>query len=243
MSTIEELAALQLPDPMTAAEQITALLDLPSVGLRIRGARIVGRGSSASADVFLSDNTTLTFETLRDVGNATRLALEVAACTGATPKLKATQAIRAVALLRALAEHHTTATTDDLTIEWCHAYLQDADVLDTTMSDQQQRWAAFSRLDAIDPYASARQNGGSLGAGTVLRDVDGSRYVRTGWFRDYVRAGHDNTASPQQITQRVERVGWTRRGSRGAIKATRPGHTGALLWSFYIVPNGWEDRL
>jgi hypothetical protein len=208
MTAVEDLAATRgRPDPMAAAEELTSLLDLDTVGLRINGARIVGQGSSASADVYLSNGDTITFETLRDVGKAANLMLEVAACTGATPHLKAPQALRAVALLRALAEHHRTVNDDDLTVEWCLAYLQAADVLDTTMGDQQERWGAFARLDQIDPGA-ARAAGGTLGPGLVLRDVDGLRYVRTGWFRDYVRGVHDPTASPRQITHRVERVGW-----------------------------------
>src|SRR5688572_24383453 len=129
MSSVDELATVQngnggSPDPITAAEQLTALLDLGSVGLEIRGARVVGRGSGASADVYLSDGSEITFATLRDVATPKCLALEVAACTGATPNIKAAQAIRAVALLRRVAEHHETTTLDQHSADLGLAYLQ-----------------------------------------------------------------------------------------------------------------------
>jgi hypothetical protein len=39
----------------------------------------------------------------------------------------------------------------------------------------------------------------------------------------------------------MERIGWHRRGQTGRIKATAPGRTGSLAWSFYLVAHGWED--
>src|SRR5688572_4921663 len=98
MSAVDEMHAAQVadraPDAIAAAELLTELLGLADIDLTIRGARIVGRGSRASADLYLSDGTEVTFETLRDFANPTRLALELAACTGATPTLKAPQAIK-----------------------------------------------------------------------------------------------------------------------------------------------------
>lgn len=242
MSTVEELAAMQGPDPIGAAEQLGALLDLASVGLTIRGARVVGRGSRASADIYLSDGTEITFETLRDIANPTRLALEIAACTGATPSLKAPQAIRAVSLLRALAEHHVTFTADEIAADWATSYLQTADVLDIDMADQSARWAAFTHMKAIDPVARARENGTAIAAATiVLRHSDGSRLVRCGWYRDAIRA-QDSAISPQDLAHRMERVGWQRRGSTGRIKACQPLGAGRLSWTFYTVPKDWAER-
>ena len=59
---------------ITAAEQLAILLDLPSVGLSVRGARVVGRGSRASVDIYLSDNSSIFFERFSDFANPTRLA-------------------------------------------------------------------------------------------------------------------------------------------------------------------------
>ena len=58
MSAIDALSAAQngVPDPMTAAEQLEALLDLPKVGVKILGARVVGRGARASVQIRLSND-------------------------------------------------------------------------------------------------------------------------------------------------------------------------------------------
>jgi hypothetical protein len=245
MTAVDDLEDVQTrngkPDAMTAAEQLAAMLDLPSVGLEIRGGRIVGRGSTASADIHLSDGTQITFESLRDVATPKALALEVAACTGATPNIKAPQAIRAVALLRALAEHHETFTRDQIAVDWGATYLQSAETIDTDLSDQTTRWGAFCRLNRRDPRGHAMAAAVALtAANIVLRHTDGTRYVRCGWFREAIRS-QDATVSPQELAQRMERVGWQRRGSRGWIKATQPGGPESLRWTFYVIPVGWEE--
>lgn len=230
-----------VPDPITAAEELAALLDLPSVGLSIRGARVVGRGARASADLHLSDDTTVTFETLRDVATPARLALEIASCTGAAPKLKAPQAIRAVVLLRAIADHHVVFTADEIAIDWGTSYLQGADTLDADLADQTARWSAFSHLKGIDPEGRSRESGIPLVAANVmLRHVDGTRLVRCGWFYAFARA-QDIGASAADVAHRMERVGWARRGGSGRIKATSPGFRATLGWNFYTVPDGWES--
>lgn len=228
------------PDPLSAAEELAALLDLPAVGLSIRGARIVGRGSTASADLYLSDETEVTFETLRDVGTPARLTLQVAACTGAAPKLKQQDAIRAVVLLRAIAEHAEVYTADELAIDWGVSYLQTAEVLDVDMSDQTARWGAFTHLKDIDPESRSRAQGISLAAASVvLRHSDGTRLVRCGWFYSHARA-QDIGVSAAIVAHRMERVGWVRRGAKGRIKATSPGFAETLAWSFYSVPIDWQ---
>jgi len=245
MSAVDELASDQKGplDPMTAAERLSALLDLPSVGLTVVGARVVGRGSRASADLRLSDGSEIQFETIRDLANPTRLCVEVAACTGATPRLKVPQAVQAVAFVRCLAEHQHVVTTDQLSIEWGLEFLEAADVLDVDLSVQAQRWDAFKRLEPIDPVARWHSDGITVAkASLVLRDSDGARLVRTGWFRAHVRAS-DHMLSPQEIAHRMERVGWKRPPSgSGRIKATRPSAPGHLAWSFYVVPAAWEDE-
>lgn len=226
---------------VAAAEQLTALLDLASAGPSVRGARVVGRGSRASVDLRLSDGTTVEFEKVADLGNAGRLALEIAACTGVTPKLKAPQALRAVALVRALAEHEEVYTADQITAEWGTSFLQAADTLTVDMADQVQRWAAFARLRDLDPEQAQRTSGTSIaGASVVLEHHDGTQFVRCGWMRSHVRQ-EDGSVSQIEIAHRLQRVGWTRRGSTGRIKASRPGSTDALGWTFYEVPAGWEQ--
>lgn len=246
MTALDDLAATQTgaPDPMTAAEQLAAMLDLLSVGVTIRGARVTGQGSRASVQIALSNGDEMEFDSVRDMIRPQNLIAEVAACTGATPTVKQPQAVRAVALVRALAEHTRTATADDTARAWGVEYLQTANTLDVDISDQAGRWAAFKHLEQHRPYVDEAPDGATLAqvlAGVVLRHSDGSRLVRTGWFREFVRREQDPTVSPAQLHQRMQRVGWQLRGNAGRIKATCPGRADSLVWTFYVVPVDWKQ--
>jgi hypothetical protein len=233
MTTIDDLATEQsgVPDPIAAAELLAALLDLPSVGLSIRGARVFGQGSRATVELDVSNGETLVWDTIRDMTRPASLAAEVVACTGACPQLKQAQAFRAVALVRALAEHGEVIGDNGIAANWGMDYLQAADVLDLDMNDQAQRWDAFSRLNGhpVEPW-------GRL----VLRHTNGIQYVRSGWFLTYARTC--DAIGPGALATRMQRVGWIRRGKEGRIKAVRPEFAQARSFNFWIVPNGWQDR-
>jgi hypothetical protein len=111
------------------------------------------------------------------------------------------------------------------------------------MDDQAARWEAFCTLERIDPVSMANREAISVAAASlVLVHTDGTRLVRCGWFRAHAKR-EDSSVSPEQIALRMQRVGWTRRGAHGRVKATRPGNQGtALVWTFYSVPKGWEER-
>jgi hypothetical protein len=225
------------------AERLTTLYGLATVGLEVVRARVVGDGGTATVYLYLSDGFEIVFERLRDMAKPQTVLVELAACTGARPKLDQTKCIDAIALIREIAEHELTATIDELSREWGLTFLQSADAIDLDMDDQTERWGAFSELDRRDPVAAPRSAGTSVAsASVVLRHLDGTRYVRAGWFRAHVRQD-DVTVSPQEIAQRMERVGWRRPGTEGRVKATRPGHQGALLWRFYVVDADWETKL
>lgn len=240
MTNIDDLARRQSLDidPVEAAEELTAILDLESAGVKVRSARIVGRGTNATADLYLSDGTAVFFERIRDFATPARLMAEIAICTGATPRIKLPQAMRALALLRSIATHNKSVDVDDISIDWGISFLQSAAVRDVDMNDQLQRWQAFCELEKLD----AQMGTAPVGAAgmVVLRHVESdTRYVRTGWFKAFVRQ-EDGSVSPQQIRQRMERVGWQKRGSTGRIKASCPGRPQELAWSFYVVPKDWE---
>lgn len=231
-----------VPEPLAAAAELGALLGLDAIGVEVHGARVVGRGSRASADLYLSDDTTVTFEALRDIANSTRLTIEIVSCTGAVPKLKAPQAVRALVLIRSMAAHHETLTADEIAIDWGMSYLQSVELVDVNIDDQVERWGAFSMLHEREPRADAYDQRQSVAsANVVLRHSDGTRFVRCGWYREVVRS-QDPGISPQELAHRMERVGWRRRGATGRIKATRPGQADTLAWSFYLVPTDWEAR-
>lgn len=212
-------------DDAAARDELAELLALPSVGLAIVGARIVGRGSRASADLYLSDGTEVNFESLREVAHATRLGVEVTACTGATPALKAPMAQKALALLRRISERRESFTRDQIAFDWGASYLQSARAVDVDMRSREDRWRAFSELERHDPRAVARDQAMPLErAGLVLEHTDGSRFVRTGWFFDSVRT--------QDVSARRERRdcgpdGAGRLASAGRDRADQ-GHASGL---------------
>jgi hypothetical protein len=227
-------------DSGAALEALSDLLGLGNGTATVKGARIVGKGGSASADLYLTDGTAIEFEHLRDVGRPGVLAVEIAAATGATPKLTGPLALRAVSLLRAIAEHEVAYSADELAREWGTTFLQEAQTLDVDMADQQERWGAFCALDQLDPVGT--RNSGEAGsiarACRVLRSHQGHRYVRTGWFRAHVRS--EDSIGSAELANRMQRVGWVRPGSTGRIKATNPSMAGGLVWTFYRVPADWE---
>lgn len=239
MSAADVLMAGE-PEP-TPAETLGALLQLPSVGLSVTRAVVHGHGSRASADLFLSDGTVVQFETLRDIANPSKLAVEITATTGALPRLKAPDAQLVLKLVREIAEHRAVLDVDDISRDMGVTFLQAAQVLDVDMNDQAQRWGGFCYLADLEPVHNSRIEGKSVAAlCVVLRDPSGNVYVRTGWFYAHARA-MDLGVSQAEIAHRMERVGWQRRGQRGAIKATAPDRDTELSWNFYRIPAGWNQ--
>ena len=237
MSTIDDLAAIQVPDAIEAAAQLEALLDLPALGLSIVSADIYGSGSRAAVEIRLSNGETMSFDAVREMTQPGLLAAELVACTGALPKLTKAAALKATALVRTIARTHRTTTDNEAAVEWGVSYLQHAEVLDFDLNDQAGRWAAFSALAELEP---TRDPAGVPPPNWVLRHTDGVRLVRSSWFVAHVR--NIDSASTRDIPTRMARVGWQRRGSEGRVKATRPGLKGQLNWAFFFVPDGWEDR-
>ena len=244
MNPLDELAALQAqPDPIAAAEQLAALLDLTSAGITIRGARIYGKGRTAAVEIDLSNGEVMTFDQARIMMRPAELVAELAACAGVVPKINGRQAGVAYTLVRALGEHRATTDANGVAIEWGVSYLQSAAVLDLDMANQAERWAAFERLNRIDPHTASRENATSLGAnGLVLRHQDGTRLVRAGWLLGHVRQTQA-AIGQSDLAQRMARVGWNRPGTSGRVKATAVARKATLGWNFYTVPEDWEaDR-
>ncbi len=98
----------------------------------------------------------------------------------------------------------------------------------------------FSELNAKNPAGDAREEGVPIvRANVLLVDSNGARLVRCGWFLAYVR--ESTYISPRELAHRMERVGWTRRGTTGRIKASAPKREATLAWSFYIVAGDWGE--
>lgn len=244
MSALNDLAARAPLEAVQAAEQLTALLALDDVGVAVKAATLFGTGGKASVEIHISDGAVLAFDSVREMTKPDALGAELVACTGAIPaKLGRREALKAVQLTRLIAERQATMTDNDVAADWGIQFLEVADHITLNMNDQVQRWGAFVALQRIDPWAAAREKISSPAAASkVLVHEDGTRFVRCGWFHSHVRT-LEASVSQQQVAQRMARVGWTRRGDRGRIKATSPGPDGArLAWSFFVVEEGWERQ-
>lgn len=221
-------------------DHLEAMFGLAKVDVKITAINVFGVGSRAGVRIDLSNGEAMVFDSARDLAKPGILRVELAMCAQATGKLTGDQALQALALVQAVAEHHEVRSDDDIAGYWGAGYMQAATTLDVTLSDQAERWAAFAKINAHDPWSRRIDHDGSLAAaGIVLRDVDGTRYVRCGWFLSHARH-EDGTIGPASLALRMARVGWTRRGQRGNVKATRPGSGESVVLAFWTVPDGWE---
>jgi hypothetical protein len=145
------------------AERLTKLLGLHRVEHRVTGARVVGTGGTATVYLYVTDGRErqeIVFERLRDISTPKTLLTELAACTGARPKLDQKQCIDAIALIRELAEHEVTTTTDARSRDWGLTFLQSAEPIDVDFTDQADKWgASLEQLRPRNPWATAREQG------------------------------------------------------------------------------------
>lgn len=247
-NNIESLGSVQespvVPGHLPGVEalgHLEAMFALPDVGVTILSVHLFGTGARASVRLDLSNGEQMIFDSVRDMTKPAVLRAELVACTGSTAKISGDQAVRAVALVRSAAERHKASTEDEIAAFWGLSYLSGARIVDVDFNDQGERWGAFDLLEGTDPWRAVRsEDGGSLAShGIVLRDRDGIRYVRCGWFQSHARA-EDGTIGPHTLALRMARVGWTRRGSRGNVKATSPRTGETRVLAFWTVPAGWE---
>lgn len=228
-------------DPKTAAKQLEAIWKLAEVHVTIAGARITGHGRDASCEVYLSNAETMVFERLADIATGTALMAELASCAGVAVNPNPLARAQSIALIGALAERQASETADSMAREWGIEFLASCPQVEVDIADQAQRWAIFERLREIDPWAMAKESGGSFARHMMVPiDESGVRYVRVGWYQAYVRQ-FDGTVSANQIVGRMLRVGWERRGKEGRIGARRPKLPGFMNIKFLLVPAGWED--
>jgi hypothetical protein len=229
--------------PEEAKDELTRLLGLEAIGVKITGATLFGRGSLAVAHLQLSDRSKVVLDPLGRFASPAKLTVELALQAGASPSLKMPQVTRAMVLLHKLAEHQDTLNADDRATDWGISFLQAAQVAPVRMSDQADRWRAFEHLDRIDPVSNARADSTSIAiASVVIVDQDSAaRYVRASWFAAYVRQ-QAGPGAADEASRAMRRVGWEKPGTEGRVKATAPGRGATLQWAFYRVPAGWESQ-
>lgn len=231
------LSGEPVPDEgMSRAEALAQMgdaLGLDRFDVQFTNVRLVGNGAKASVDLTLSNGEVVTFETVHQMSMVKVFANEMTMAVGATLAPKNEHVLAVIALLKRAAAIERTMSDDDDARNWGLTYLQTAKILAVDVNAQVERWRAFSYLANREP--------GSAGV-HVLEDYDGNRYVRTGWFTTFARQQDPRAGSNAAIATRMERVGWSRRGSTGRIKATDPESNAFLVWAFFVVPKGWEGE-
>lgn len=231
------------------AASLSRLLKLPAdVRVVAEGCRIVGTGTLASADIVLSNGETMTFDRIADMAKPAHLRLSVVMAAGVDPHVKAGEALQAVKLLRDLAQRVESQTLDQEAAEWGADFIARAAVFDCDWTDQAERWGAATRLASCrGEIESARREGRDLASAcAVARHLDGTRYLRAGHIHEYVRSVYPQVGGAPAVNARMLRIGWTRPGTQGRIKATPPsGVNGSRPFSatYLVVPEGWEETL
>lgn len=227
--------------PVEALAALSELLGLDQVGVMVTAADVYGRGGTASATLRLSTGDSIVFESLRDMGTANKLAIEIAAAVGVVRTFKTPEAVQAVALIRRCAKLHESFTADQVAFDIGTTWLQESAPMQVDMNDQAARWRAFAVLNRAQPDLASRQHDCSfVAACTTLVGLDGTRYVRAGWFYAFAHRQDATIGGNDRIAIRMQRVGWRRRGKHGRTKATEPMSGTELIWSFFEVPEGWE---
>jgi hypothetical protein len=252
VSNVASLAAAQATDGRTDADgaveqtatatrkrkRLEQIMNLPKAGVSITDVRSFGQGSNAAVEIDLSNGETMQWDSIRDMTRPQNLAAEVIGCAGATPKLNQVLAQEAAACVWWLAKREATHTDNSIATDWGTSYLQAATTLDLDMTDQAERWEAFCNMADQNPLGKSRETGMTIAAaGLVLRHIDGTRFVRCGWFHQHVRT-QDAVVGQTALAKRLARVGWTRNGSSGRIRATAPGRQAAPVLEL-LERSGW----
>ena len=219
-------------DRKRSAEPLAHLNDL--LGLvdkdRVVEVKLYGANTRGAAYLRQLSGEAIVLDPIGQYAVPARLAAEVALHTGIAPKIKnGADALKVLALIRRLSGLIASIETRDRAEELAAEYLRAAAVGEVDMSDQASRWKAFSALDSASQQHVV-----------LLDSKTGLRYVRTGWFARFVREQEGPGAS-DPVLRAMLAAGWTRPGSRGQIKATRPILGGRLVFKFLIVPQGWGE--
>ncbi len=238
---VHKLAVLQraqITTPTTSAGALAALteaLGVSEIGLSVERVRLAGEGGDAIGEIYLSNGTVMEFPAIAALGNPAKLATAIASYVGIVRIFKAPEAMRVLALTCNAAERLTVESDRERSVSWCAGYLMSASEIRIDMTVTAERWRAFSELAAVE----SRDGMGRV----VIRNVDGTRLVRAGWFAIYVHRECDPTVG-RALSRMVSLAGWNRAGgnARGRVKATSPGGDRHLGWNFYAVPPGWDDE-
>ena len=225
--------------PAAILERLTKDLHAAQVGLTVVDVRASGNRMA----IVFSDGTELTARA-EQIAMASRLGAELATTIGIATDLSTLQARRVAALVRRYAGRTNEAREQEQAITWGIEFLQLAETRPFDFTDQRSKFGTWRELDDHDPDDKTSSRSAEAYARKSIVAVDnttGIRYVRAGWFQEYVRRT-GATQQPADVLGLMVDVGWQRKGSKGRIKATDPsGLHDPVRVPFYLVPAGWEN--
>lgn len=227
------------------AAALTALLRLDSIGRKVTSASIFGRGPDALVDVHLDNGERIAFARFADITKPSMLNPTLITTLGVAAGLTGPEAAQVAVTVHKLARHHDQADEDSVVREYGVEFLRFSPSIDLAMLDQRERWDAFTALSRMNPASDAgedRSAAAYAACGTVLIDTaTETRYVRAGWFQQYVKREAGGLYNPTRLVQSMLRVGWERPNTQGRVKATDPDAARQLAWPFFTVAARWED--
>jgi hypothetical protein len=247
MSARDELRHMVEGKPATPdhAAALTAALGLDAIGRKVATANVYGRGPDALVDIILDNGERLALGRFADVIKAQTLNAAIISTLGVVTALKGPEAAGVAAAIHKLAKHHDQADEDTVVRDFGVEFLRFSPSIDVAMSDRAERWSAFTALANMNPSSDAgedRSAASYAACGTVLIDTaTETRYVRAGWFQQYVKREAGGLYNPTRLVQAMLRVGWERPNSQGRVKATDPDGGRQLAWPFFTVAADWED--
>lgn len=235
-----------IADSRESLESIAGQLGLTEAGLSILEIRMFGRGPNARVHIQISRDLRLVFDRFADVASGPRLTQHLVTQTGVYMAIKNAQAGEIAAAIFRCAEYFEAATEEDQAREWGTEYLRLASKRPFVFANQADRWQAFNELHRLNPASddSEDRSARSLAKRSIVLvdKMTGVRFIRCGWFKDYVKREVGSLYSPSALNQLMMAVGWNRPNSQGRIKATNPTTNEDLSWSFYKVPKTWKGR-
>jgi hypothetical protein len=185
------------------------------------------------------------FDSYNDVCTGSRLSAVLATTVGINRPFNNNDARRVACLIRWLAERHEEGSEDAELLDLAREYLRVVRHIEVDFGEQASRWRGFSELASCDPDRGVGDHEHLIplmlaARSPVLVDrTTGAEYIRTGWFRQYVRRELGGIYDPARLAMRMERLGWKRPGSQGRIMARCPTDNRSLVWTFYVVEAAW----
>ena len=133
-------------DPGEILPQLTDLLEVGQVVLKVVGVEVSGDGNAAPVVIHLDDGTPIFFERFEHVGKPDKLATQLASTVGVWTEFSPLQARKAAGLIRRYVGRAQVIARHELFASWVIDLLEEASDHDFDLDDQASRWSAWKAV-------------------------------------------------------------------------------------------------